>query len=656
MILDEISLHDFGVYEGRQTLTLTPPSPKRPITLFTGLNGAGKTTALEALQIGLFGANAKCLSDQSYQEYIKRSINKKSQWKQSGVSLIFRQARNGQETSYRVTRVWKESGGKVSESLEVYLDDCLDRASTENWQQIVDEIIPSSISNFFFFDGEKIESYANPDAASELLREGIYSLLGLDVVNRLDDDLKILSRRRQSEKLPPSRTEELAEKEGALKSLREEIKLLVEKKAKLQTREIDVTERELKKVEKEYRKLGGDLYENRINLEKELVAAEHDLQGAEKRMQEIAGSELPLLLAKDLLEDLASYAAQAKELNASESVVVALEKRDADMLAHIRKTLDDQQAVKAIRKFCESDLQGRRADLQKNDCAYQDEGELAFLNPEAVVGRLEGMRSKANEQAVAYRACCDKVEEIKNQIASIPAEDSISSLLKQREMLRVKLAKSQAEHQQTEQEISSKQASEDQLSQAVETLWKEVAESELAQAGNRKYLGSMQNARALLARFADTKLAKNIRRVESLALESYQLLLRKESLVEKLKIDPSTFQISMVGKDGVPLEADQLSAGERQLFAIALLWGLGKASARPLPIAIDTPLGRLDSSHRTRLIDHYFSQASHQVLLFSTDEEIAGEYLKRLQPSIGKSYHLNYDDTSGSTNIVETVQ
>jgi DNA sulfur modification protein DndD len=94
-----------------------------------------------------------------------------------------------------------------------------------------------------------------------------------------------------------------------------------------------------------------------------------------------------------------------------------------------------------------------------------------------------------------------------------------------------------------------------------------------------------------------------------------------------------------------------LSAGERQMLAVATLWGLAKASGRPLPAVIDTPLGRLDSAHRSHLIQRYFPKASHQVLLLSTDEEIYGRYYEELQPAIGRSYRLEFDQAEGRTRI-----
>jgi len=104
-------------------------------------------------------------------------------------------------------------------------------------------------------------------------------------------------------------------------------------------------------------------------------------------------------------------------------------------------------------------------------------------------------------------------------------------------------------------------------------------------------------------------------------------------------------------KFGETIPTNRLSAGERQLFAISTLWGLARVSGRPLPNIIDTPLGRLDSKHRSNLVDNYFPHASHQVIILSTDEEINQSYLDRIKKHIGRSYKLLYCDKSASTEI-----
>ena len=101
------------------------------------------------------------------------------------------------------------------------------------------------------------------------------------------------------------------------------------------------------------------------------------------------------------------------------------------------------------------------------------------------------------------------------------------------------------------------------------------------------------------------------------------------------------------------LPKHRLSAGEQQLLAIALLWGLANASGRQLPVAIDTPLGRLDSEHRQHLVERYFPQASHQVLLLSTDTEIREEEVGvlRSQSSIAREYLLDYHPKKRQTTV-----
>jgi DNA sulfur modification protein DndD len=80
---------------------------------------------------------------------------------------------------------------------------------------------------------------------------------------------------------------------------------------------------------------------------------------------------------------------------------------------------------------------------------------------------------------------------------------------------------------------------------------------------------------------------------------------------------------------------------------------LSSVSGRPLPLVIDTPLGRLDSDHRLKLVTHYFPNASKQVIILSTDEEIDTTLHKKLKKSIGLEYILEYDDELSSTKVSE---
>ncbi len=142
---------------------------------------------------------------------------------------------------------------------------------------------------------------------------------------------------------------------------------------------------------------------------------------------------------------------------------------------------------------------------------------------------------------------------------------------------------------------------------------------------------------------------RKIDRLSALITESFRFLLRKQSLVERISIDPATFAITLHNQAGQSVSKQRLSEGEKQIFAISVLWGLARASARPLPAVIDTPMARLDATHRRHLVERYFPNASHQVVLFSTDTEVDHKHYHDLQPHIARAYHLNYDETTRRT-------
>lgn len=109
----------------------------------------------------------------------------------------------------------------------------------------------------------------------------------------------------------------------------------------------------------------------------------------------------------------------------------------------------------------------------------------------------------------------------------------------------------------------------------------------------------------------------------------------------------------MILKDakGRPLEKRVFSAGMKEMYALSLLWALSRASGQELPIVIDTPVARLDTTNRRALFEKYLPYAGHQVVVLSTDHEVDVEWAKRLAPYVSKQYRLDYDASIDSTVI-----
>jgi DNA sulfur modification protein DndD len=140
-------------------------------------------------------------------------------------------------------------------------------------------------------------------------------------------------------------------------------------------------------------------------------------------------------------------------------------------------------------------------------------------------------------------------------------------------------------------------------------------------------------------------------RVEVEATRYFNRLSRKGELLNRIRIDRDSFRVLVERWDGTELPKSRLSAGEKQLFAISILWALAKASERPLPVVVDTPLARLDKEHRRRLLTEYLPHVSHQVVVLSTDTEVDLAAAAELEPVTARQLFLAHDTATASTRV-----
>lgn len=653
MILDAITLYNFGLYSGRQTIALTPTSSRKPVILLGGPNGGGKTTLLDALQLCLFGPRAKISNRGSlaYSEYLSRSIHRGAEKPEAAIEIAFRHTNEGHEDTYTLHRSWHRANGSCKERFVVWQNGQQDLALAENWATQVEDFVPPNIAHLFLFDGEQIEGYASYEHSSELIGAAIQSLLGLDIVDQLEKDLLIYERRKRSEKKDDTALAEIKVAETILHDLRKRGEQLSQERVSIQTHGLDRTKRALTKVEDEYRKLGGDLFDERLEIERRLSEADKLAQESVEVQREIAAGVLPLLLVKPLLESADARGRHEEECRRARELSDVLQVRDRAALHHLRSQSADRDTLEALKRFFQDDRAKRRA-LEKEetflDLAPETRNDLHSL----LRRDLEESATTAAKQLCLQRDRDSAAERARVEFESIPNVDTIAESSAQRDKFKKELADFEAQHITISNEIERVQKEIERKEQALTRLHEADAKAMTDRSDRARVLRHAAKVRQTLSTFRNTVVEQHVRHIEQLVLESYTQLLQKASLVTGLSIDPEQFSITLYGRDSEALTPERLSAGERQLLAIALLWGLAKASGRPLPTAIDTPLGRLDAGHRVHLVERYLPFASHQVLLLSTDEEIVGDYLDRLKPWIGRSYHLDYDDKDGKTRIV----
>ena len=653
MILDSITLTDFGLYAGRQEIDLAPPAHGKPIVLFGGLNGGGKTTFLNALQLVFFGPRAKTSNRGrlGYSDYLSRCIHDKASHRRAAIQLTFRHTTDGAEDRYTLRRAWREdTGGKCREEFFVLKNDRLAPALADNWVAQVDNLLPHNIAHLFFFDGEQIERYASPDEAATLIGTAIQNLLGLDLVEQLDKDIRVYERRKSAERLDEGGLAQLREAEDELRQLLERLRSVKQERAALQTHHIEPCQRELRVIEDEFRRLGGELFERRREVEEELEHSTVALRDSEEALRHLAAGSLPLLMAAVIADSAAERDQQEQDTHSARQVDLYLAGRDEDILTHLRGQGVPETTLASLRDYLTADRAANRGVAEREtvlDLSSDARTALGVL----CQTKLAALQDEASRVLAHHAQLSTSAAEAKALHDSLPQADTLEDVIRRRKGAVDELAHRKAQYTRFGEEAA-------RIGRDIERQEKILADLLDADARHRerrddrdRILRCSRQVRGTLEAFRREIVKRHLSRIERLVLDSYQQLLRKTSLVTQLSIDPQTFTLELHTRLGAPLRAENLSAGERQLLGVALLWGLAKASGRPLPTAIDTPLGRLDTSHRTYFVERYLPFASHQTLVFSTDEEIVGGYLGRLRPWIGRTYRLHYDDSAGLTRV-----
>lgn len=650
MLFKEFVLHNYGIYRDRHVVDLQPHNGK-PVILFGALNGSGKTTFLDGLQLALYGKQARC-SDRgnlAYHDFLRNSINRYAPPHEgAGLELEFLHHHEGRWQTIRVQRSWVVKGDTVKEHLEVYKDKILDSVLSNHWAEYVEDFIPSQISELFFFDGEKIEALAEENSASAIIRTGIHALLGLDVVDRLAADLKVMQRRRKTEEL--SAEEQLKEKEKRteLENLSQRLNALTQEIASQQV-VIDQLERAVKEHETSYRLEGGELAEQAVALRASLKQAEEEKARHDLRLVELAAGAAPLMQAQALLMSAKKQVQKEQETKRAQLLLGELEARDEIVLQALKEaevsSLQQQSVAQKLLQDRES-----RADLAKQPI---------FLNlPIDTYARFDEsyfaqLRAEIDKELEISKGLSEQVHHFERTIAQIPSAEMLQPFKDALDQSIKELLQEQGKMLYLIEQQNEANNLYARLERELQILLEHTAQARFQSETNRRVLKHIDRVDETLKLYRQAILAKNLSRLSQLILESFQKITRKQNVFARIEIAAKDYRLSLYDREDKLIPSSQLSAGERQLLAISILWGLSQASGRPLPAIIDTPLGRLDGEHRSKLVNHYFPNASHQVILLSTDEEINANLYPQIKKSVSQEYLISFDEQALTSRITE---
>lgn len=650
MILDELTLRNFGTFAGKQTLNLTPASAKKPVIVIGGLNGAGKTTILEAILLALYGSLAPVSGRRSgsYDNYLRALIHHGVPHTEgAGVELAFTAYQQGAAREYRIRRSWMATGASMREILDVLVDGRHDAALTTTWSEHVETFLPRGIAGLFFFDGEQIEALADLERSRQVVQTALDALLGLDLVQRLTTDLAVLRRRHRSQQVPDELRHELEEKQRVATALRQSEESAF---AALAAKRLDTerAEKRLFEATEAYRSAGGDLLQKRDGAEASVKALRNELDRLEEELRDEAGDLAPLLQVSSQLAALADQARREAAAARNRVAIDVMSERDDTILAKLREGKTRAALIASLESFLLEDRQVRQQSA--DEVAITGVGDAAPF--EALTTALPTVERRLRALVLRRDALRIELDQAERLLVAMPDPETLAPLVKQRDEASDDLIRAQTAMAHADELHASIRNERGRADAAHDSALNKAAHANLEADDGRRIVDHADRVRETLEKLRTAATRRHLTRISELILEALKRLMRKDALISAVSIDPETYSVELARPDGSQIHAEQLSAGERQLLAVALLWGLARAAGQPLPVVVDTPLGRLDRTHREHLLSRYFPHASHQVLLLSTDTEIDAESYKQLHPHIGRSYRLVFDTSTNGTTVV----
>lgn len=659
----EITVNNFGVFRGQNSFNFSPvlnqDDMHRPLVAIIGQNGVGKSTLFEALDLVLHGSLSLSgrVSKHNYQSYLLSRLHRTNGVSASTISdsgyvkIRFEYVQSGKTLNVEIKRHWERSGSKVSEKLTILCNGQPPDIDQTDYQAWINDLLPPGVSMLCFFDAEQLDSFARPEQPDKLVSDALHKLLGLDLVDKLQADLERYTL------LHGGTAKSIEKLRKQVLKCQAEIEELDEQLAQFEihANELDVeaTQLETKLMAQESRLAseGSSYAARRPLLHERLARIQLETKKVFTQIEELSGELLPFCVALELCLKLERRLKKEARQNVQQRSESLLQERLLNFSSVLQqeKFWKELDLAKTLSKKSRK-LLIERLLIELQNIATAEPGTKTTIIHNLTAPERERMRGwiqqalhfvpdQIKKLSAELRALQKEQRKTETELRRVPDDDALSPLYAEA----MHLQRSLQEVQKRQATLSGRMAGlhsqreekERQRQRTAEELWK-AQDSE-------KRLALAQRSKVALSAYKEALARQRIVALEEKFRDSFNRICHKDHLLCAVRIDSDTFRIELHGANGETLSVTDLSAGERQLYALSLLWALRQVSGRQLPLAIDTPLARLDDTHRQRLVHDYFPAVSDQVLLFATDVELDAEMLTEVKPYLARLYELRQD-------------
>ncbi len=652
MLFRELVLENFGSYLGKNTINLLPETSgeNRPIILIGGMNGGGKTTIMDALRLALYGSRAQCSTrgNLSYGDFLHQCVSRQTPLADKArIELAFQVAEDGNLLDIRIVRYWERHPKDGKDTLGILVNDWADKTLLNTWDEYIENLLPLGISNLFLFDGEQVKELAEQETPPAGVFDAIQSLLGLELAERLAADLDVLVSRKRKD---VATTKQLAAIDKIEAKLEQQQVELVEIAAELERlkEKLKIAIAQEEQAFDKFVQEGGKIAAQGQQLNQESKVLADRIEQQRQGMRELAAGSLPLALLSPLLTQVQAQGAIELRQHQGKAALEILLDRDRKLIDYLHQQQILVDRIAEIQAFLERENHQLATEVEREGSVWLDaDAEVMSQLTNLMTADLDLNRVTTLQTQLTKLET--ELDFLDRQIAEAASPEEYARLKEQEATARNLVSQLKAE------QISGNRRYQE-LDRVITQTKQELAtytETNIKLKNSQHIIDSIAKVKETLQVFKEKLTLKKINKLENEVTECFRYLLHKSELIHRVTIDSTTFTLTLHDREGKLLPKHRLSAGEKQLLAIALLWGLARVSGRQLPIAIDTPLGRLDSSHRSNLIERYFPAASEQVILLSTDTEIAETEVAKLraQGAITREYTLDHNASLQQTQV-----
>lgn len=689
MIIKEIEFNNFRIYKGKNRICLTPEDGKN-IIVVSGNNGFGKTTFLMALVWCLYGKQMEKVD-----ELYKREIGEKGGYSRYiGNSLNYQAEKDGETrfsvsitfsdvvipdtacTEITITRSYDNATG-VDEELDIFIDgrsnDLFVGSKEEKLKEeeifIRDYILPIEIAKFFFFDAEKIVSFAQintPEQRHELSRA--YSqVLG---IQKYDDLKNELERIQDDYRKDSAKPEDRVAFNGLLSSIKndeDEIKDIEETITK-NDEDIMIARHDSNELQEKLVREGDLMSLEKLNeLRENAEGLRSSLQSYEAQLKDLYNL-IPFALAGNLvsevnhqLDEETAYKKnklqQAGVKDQTENILNDLEQAKQSFGQHIDIRIRDfyeGQIRSLIKKYFYHDVDVNRFE---HFSLLHDFSEMEINSFKDLVFKIKNSKSlfdKLNNEYSKAKAELFSIEKKIREAEKHAENDYVQELRRKKEriddhimLLMQNNADMLSRKRRLVDQIAANRKQKDSLSKKIEVANKNKKVDTVA----GKLIYKIQK---FLISFKEQKK----KALEQKLMEKLRLYLHKNNLVKNVIVDITgngdDVDINLYDFDNRKIDKGNLSMGERQMFASALLGALVEETEIEFPVFIDSPMQKFDASHTRNVLTKFYPKVSKQVVLFPLlmKEMTESEY-KMISPLVGKAYLIENSDNSSSFTEVK---